>query len=118
MTQENETPEETEGETITFISYLQTLQMEQVDFIENISGMSMDEMETPGRPKALFIAAVALVAKRKTVPDFSWSQAQKLTMAEISEIISADASSKAEAKSPKVPQDRKKKATSSKTPKE
>jgi len=71
----------------TVADLLASLDMEEIDFAENLSGMSMEEIEVPGRPKALFIAAAALVVKRRSVADFSWSDARKLKMNDIKEII-------------------------------
>lgn len=53
---------------------IQDLSMDEIDFIEGISHVSIDILEQPGQPKALFIAAVALVLGRRTHPHMSWSE--------------------------------------------
>lgn len=91
-------PEETKPETeiatpeddVTSMSlgeFIKDLNMEEIDFVETISGCSLDELEVPGRAKGLFIAGVALVAKRRSQPDFSWGEARALNMAEIEAIL-------------------------------
>ena len=78
-------PEVVEG--ITLGEFINALDMEELDFVETISGVSLDELEVPGRAKGLFLAGVAIVAKRRTKPDFSWSQARALNMNQIKKII-------------------------------
>lgn len=50
------------------------LSMDEIDFVEGISNVSIDILETPGQPKALFIAAVTLVLGRRTDKHLSWSE--------------------------------------------
>lgn len=67
--------------------FISQLNMEELDFVESVSGMSLDELEIPGRAKGRFIAGVALVAKRRTDDKFTWSQATKLNMNEVKAIL-------------------------------
>jgi len=67
-------PKETTPEAVELQKVLQELDMDEVDFVEGISGISMDVLETPGQPKARFIAAVALVLGRRTNPNLSWAE--------------------------------------------
>ena len=78
-------PEVVEG--ITLGEFINALDMEELDFVETISGVSLDELEVQGRAKGLFLAGVAMVAKRRSTPDFSWSQARALNMNQIKKII-------------------------------
>lgn len=86
MTEETK-PVEAPVEEISLGDFINALDMDELDFVETISGCSLDELETPGRAKGLFLAGVAMVAKRRTVPDFSWSQARALNMNEIKKIV-------------------------------
>jgi len=64
-----------------------TLDMDEVDFIEAISRVSIDVLEIPGQPKALFIAAVALVLGRRSTPNLSWAEVRSNTLKENSDLI-------------------------------
>jgi len=103
-TKTDETPEASTEEVlvstpeINLGDFINNLDMEELDFVENISGVSLDELEVPGRAKGLFIAGVALVAKRRTQPNFSWSEARALNMGQIKTLIAeADKAKKAPA---------------------
>ena len=88
MTEETkpEAVEETTTE-ITLGEFINALDMEELDFVETISGCSLDELETPGRPKGLFLAGVAMVAKRRSQPELSWSKARAVNMNQIEKIV-------------------------------
>lgn len=92
-----------------FAEYIADLDMEEMDFVESVSGCSVDEVETPGRPKSLFLAAVGLAYARRTDNDISWTQVRKLKMPQLKELI--EESSKV--KKAKAPQDHEPKAGSS-----
>ena len=81
-------------ETITLGYFINALDMEELDFVETVSGVILDELEVPGRAKGLFLAGVAMVAKRRSTPDFSWSQARALNMNQIKKIIAEAESEK------------------------
>lgn len=93
MADENEATPEVQAEQatpeveISLGDFINNLDMEELDFVENISGVSLDELEIPGRAKGLFIAGVALVAKRRSQPNFSWTEARALNMGEIKALI-------------------------------
>lgn len=105
------TEEEEQGETknLNFADYIADLTMEEVDFVESVSGCSLDQVEEPGQPKGLFLAAVGLAYARRAGNDISWTQVRKLKLLELKELIEKSASKKA-----KAPQDRKPKTTKSK----
>lgn len=84
---EDETPEIVAEAPNRLGEFINALDMEELDFVETISGVSLDELEIPGRAKGLFVAGVALVAKRRTQADFSWAQARALNMNQIKKII-------------------------------
>lgn len=73
---------------ISIGEFIQTLNMEELDTAETLSGMSLDEFEQEGRAKGLFIAAVAWVAKRRTDNKFTWLQARQLDLKGVKEVIS------------------------------
>lgn len=106
---ESEKVEPVDENKFAFADYIADLDMEEMDFVESVSGCSVDEVETPGRPKSLFLAAVGLAYARRTDNDISWTQVRKLKMPQLKELIEESA----KAKKVKAPQDHKPKATSS-----
>lgn len=93
-----ENKEETPTPEINLGDFINALDMEELDFVETVSGVSLDELEVPGRAKGLFIAGVAMVAKRRSQPDFTWMQARALNMNQIKKIVAeAEALKKAPA---------------------
>jgi hypothetical protein len=60
--------------------------------LEELSGVSMTEMGDTSAPKAKFLTALAYLAKRRNDPSFTFSQAEALTVAELNEVLGADAS--------------------------
>jgi hypothetical protein len=110
MTEENTTPEAEEKidpdeKGFVFSEYIADLDMEEMDFVESISGCSVDEVEIPGRPKSLFLAAVGLAYARRSGKDISWAEVRKLKMPGIKDLIT-EAST---VKKATGPQDHKKK---------
>ena len=85
---QTEGQEEIDGEVkISIGEFIQTLNMEELDTAETLSGMSLDEFEQEGRAKGLFIAAVAWVAKRRSDNKFTWLQARQLDLKGVKEVI-------------------------------
>ena len=66
---------------------IRELSMDEIDFVEGISNVSIDVLEMPGQPKALFIAAVTLVLGRRTQPNLSWSEVRANGLEKNLEII-------------------------------
>lgn len=68
----------------------------EVAKIEDLSGQAITNIGDDGAPKGLMLAALALIAKRREDPSFSWNKAQELTFAEASALIGAGAASEDE----------------------
>lgn len=75
------------GDEKTIMDFINTLDMDDLDYVENLSGMSLEELEVPGRPKSRFLYAVGLVAKKRTDSSFSWADIRKLPMSEIGKFV-------------------------------
>lgn len=61
----------------------------EVAKIEDLSGQAITNIGDDGAPKGLMLAALAMIAKRREDPSFSWNKAQELTFAEASALIGA-----------------------------
>jgi hypothetical protein len=72
---------------ISIGEFIQSLNMEELDTAETLSGMSLDEFEQEGRSKGLFIAAVAWVAKRRSDNKFTWLDARQLDLKGVKEVL-------------------------------
>ncbi len=79
-------------EVVELQTVIQELSMDEVDFVEGISGISIDVLEIPGQPKARFIAAVALVLGRRTEPSLSWAEVRAKGLKENLDLIAENQS--------------------------
>lgn len=67
------------------------LTLGEVAAIEDLSGRSIDELDSENTPKGKLLAALAYVVKRRTgTPTYTWNEALGLTLTEASEIIGLD----------------------------
>lgn len=64
------------------------LTLGEVAKIEELSQMPISSIGNDDAPKGLALAAMAFVAKRRIDPQFSWNEAQGLTLEEAQAIIS------------------------------
>jgi hypothetical protein len=67
---------------------INTLTLGEVAKVEELSGLSFSAIADDQKPKGLALAALAFVAKRRSEPKFTWNEAQQLTMADLSDLIS------------------------------
>lgn len=63
------------------------LTMGEVAQVESLSGLSINEVGDETKPKGLALAALAYVAKKRTNPEFTWNDAQALTMADVQDVL-------------------------------
>lgn len=67
---------------------VQSLTLNEIATIENLSGQSIAAFEDDTKPKGLAMAALALIAKRHAGDKtFTWNQAQQLTLSEAQELL-------------------------------
>lgn len=71
---------------------LENLTLGEIAQLEELSGLSLTEINDAKAPKAKFMTALAFLAKRRQDPAFTFSQAELLTLAEMQEIVGDDAS--------------------------
>ena len=65
--------------------------MGEIALIESLSKQSISVLERDESPKGNMLAALALIAKRRTGhPSFTWNEAQALTMADVTELLGLD----------------------------
>lgn len=70
---------------------LDSLTLGELAKIEDLSGQPIGDFADDGKPKGKALAAVALIIKRRTgFPQFTWNEAQALTMAETNELLGLD----------------------------
>jgi len=79
-------------ESVELQTVIQELSMDEVDFVEGISGISIDVLEMPGQPKARFIAGVALVLGRRTNHSLSWAEVRAKGLKENLDLIAENQS--------------------------
>lgn len=62
--------------------FFSTLTLDEVETIENLSGLPMDELMQQGKLKGKALKAIIWVARKRTNPDFKMEDAGKVTFAE------------------------------------
>jgi hypothetical protein len=67
--------------------FLSTLTLDEVETIENLSGVPMDELMNQGKLKGKTLKAIIWVAKRRTDPNFKFEDAGKVTFTESLELF-------------------------------
>lgn len=70
------------------------LTLEEVEIIENIIGLSIDEAFDEGKPKGKALKAFVWVVRKRTNPNYSIEEAQKLTLDEALSMIKGDETKK------------------------
>ena len=64
------------------------LTMGEIDTIERLSNQSVSTIGKDTTPKAKFVAALAMVVKRREgFPEFTWNDAQALTFEEAQAVV-------------------------------
>lgn len=66
---------------------INTLTVGEIAKIEELSGQAITAMGNDDAPKGLMLAALAMIAKRRQDPAFTWNQAQTLTFSEANALI-------------------------------
>lgn len=79
---------------------LSKLSLGEMAKIEELSGQPIAALSDESAPKGLALAALALIAKRREDPSFTWNAAQDLTFQEANDILGLAASTDEEAASP------------------
>ncbi len=67
--------------------FFSTLTLDEVETIENLSGVAMDELMGAGKLKGKTLKAIIWVAKKRTDPNFKFEDAGKVTFAESLELF-------------------------------
>jgi hypothetical protein len=75
---------------------IQNLTLGEITQVENLSGRAFVELSDEEAPKGALLTALAFVMKKRDNPNYSFEDAQKLTMADIEEIIGSDSPEKKE----------------------
>jgi len=73
---------------------LKSLTLEEVEIIENLIGLSIDEAFEEGKPKGKALKAFVWVMTKRTNPNYSIEEAQKLTLAEAISMLKGDETKK------------------------
>lgn len=60
---------------------LDSLTVEEVEILEEVTGVSMDEAFAPGRPKGRALRALAYISGRRADPEFTLEDAGKVRLA-------------------------------------
>jgi len=67
---------------------IQTLTLGEVSKIEEISGLPLSAMADEDKPKGKQMAAIAFVIMKRKDSTFTMKQAEELTFAEVTELLS------------------------------
>jgi hypothetical protein len=68
-------------------NFIDTLTLDDVETIENLSGTPMDELMAAGKLKGKPLKAIIFVAKRREDPNYKMEDAGKVTFAQALEIF-------------------------------
>jgi len=69
--------------------FFSTLTLDEVETIENLSGMPMDELMGVGKLKGKALKAIIWVAKKRVDPNYKMEDAGKVTFSEALELFKA-----------------------------
>jgi hypothetical protein len=69
--------------------FFSTLTLDEVETIENLSGIPMDELMGVGKLKGKALKAIIWVAKKRIQPDYKMEDAGKVTFSEALELFKA-----------------------------
>lgn len=75
---------------------IQNLTMGEITQIENLSGKAFADMSDESAQKGALLTALAFVIKKRTDPNFTFQDAQKLTMADIEDMLAPEEPEKKE----------------------
>ena len=75
---------------------IQNLTLGEITQVENLSGRAFVELSDEEAPKGALLTALAFVVKKRADSNYTYEEAQKLTMADIEEIMTPDSSEKKE----------------------
>jgi hypothetical protein len=67
--------------------FFSTLTLDEVETIENLSGIPLDDLMGEGKLKGKSLKAIIWVAKKRTDPNFKMEEAGKVTFAEALELF-------------------------------
>ena len=67
-----------------------TLNMGEIALIESLSNAPFAVLAEEDKPKGLALAALAFVIKKRENSEFTWNDAQALTLAEVTALIGSD----------------------------
>lgn len=81
------------------------LTLGEVATVESLAGASIDQLADDATPKGLMLAALAYVIKRREIPEYTFNEAQALTLGEAEALISFDDDDEDETPNLPVPQD-------------
>lgn len=72
--------------------------MAELHTIEKLSGQSITALSDNTAPRGLLLAALGMVAKRRDGhPEFSWNDAQAMTMTDVTDLLGINSDDDAEA---------------------
>jgi len=72
----------------------ESLTLEEVEVIENLTNSSIDEAFGNGKPKGKALASFVWVVKKRQNPNYKIEEARKLSLKEALEIIQGDETKK------------------------
>jgi hypothetical protein len=73
----------------------ESLTLEEVEVIENLTNSSIDEAFSNGKPKGKALTAFVWVVLKRNKPDFKIEEARKLTLKEALDMVKGDETKKA-----------------------
>lgn len=71
---------------------LADLTLGEIEQIEDAARLSITAVDDPTAPKARLFAAIGFVVTRRDRPDFTWEQAQAMTIDEVTALMGGDES--------------------------
>lgn len=69
---------------------INTLTLGEVSKVEEISGLPMGALTDDSKPKGRLMTAIAFVIKRREIREFTFKDAEQLTIGEVEELIGLD----------------------------
>lgn len=72
----------------------ESLTLEEVEVIENLTNSSIDEAFTNGKPKGKALSAFVWVVLKRSNPSFKMEDAKKMTLKQALEMVQGDESKK------------------------
>lgn len=72
----------------------ESLTLEEVEIIENLTGESIDEAFGAGKPKAKALRSFVWIIKKRSDPNYTIEQASKLSLKEALNMIQGDSEKK------------------------